>query len=58
MLSSEKINSNGGVSFVKKLLDGNIRMKDWDTELPLARNSCYSTSTIGLMTAGNKLCTH
>lgn len=58
MLSSEEINSNGGFSFVKKLLDGNVRMKDWDAELPAARNSCYSTSvivrsTIGLMTAGN-----
>jgi hypothetical protein len=34
------------------------RMKDWDAELPAARNSCYSTSvivrsTIALMTAGN-----
>ena len=58
MLSSEEINSNGGFSFVKKMLDGNIRMKDWDVELPAARNSSYSTSTIvrstiGLMTAGN-----
>jgi len=58
MLSSEEINSNGGFSFVKKLLGGNIRMKDWDVELPAARNSCYSTSaivcsTIGLMAAGN-----
>ncbi|MDD3524664.1 MAG: hypothetical protein PHQ41_08230 [Candidatus Cloacimonetes bacterium] len=39
MLSSEEINSNGGFSFVKKLLDGNVRMKDWDAELPAARNS-------------------
>jgi len=58
MLSSEEINSNGGFSFVKKLLDGNVRMKDWFVELPAAHNSCYSTSvivrsTIGLMCAGN-----
>jgi len=58
MLSSEEINSNGGFSFVKKRLNGNVRMKDWDAELPAARNSCYSTSvivrsTIALMTAGN-----
>jgi len=46
------------VSLCKKLLDRNIRMKDWDAELPVACNSCYLTSvivrsTIGLMTAGN-----
>ena len=58
MQGSEEINSNGGLSFVKRLLDGNARMKDWDAELPAAANSCYSTSAIvrsaiGLMTAGN-----
>ena len=58
MQGSEEINSNGGLSFVKRLLDGNARMKDWDAELPAAANSCYQTSAIvrsaiGLMTAGN-----
>lgn len=58
MQGSEEINSNGGLSFVKRLLDGNARMKDWDAELPAAANSCYPTSAIvrsaiGLMTAGN-----
>ena len=58
MQSSEEINSNGGLSFVKKLLDGNAHMQDWDSALPAAPNSCYSTSaivrsTIGLMTVGN-----
>jgi len=56
MQSSEEINSNGGFSFVKKLLDGNAHTKDWDAALPAAPNSCYSTSAIvrsaiGLMTA-------
>lgn len=58
MQGSEEINSNGGFSFVKKQLDGNAHMKDWDAALPAAPNSCYSTSAIvrsaiGLMTAGN-----
>ena len=58
MQGSEEINSNGGLYFVKRLLDGNARMKDWDAELPAAANSCYPTSAIvrsaiGLMTAGN-----
>ena len=58
MQGSEEINSNSGLSFVKRLLGGNARMKDWDAELPEAANSCYPTSaivrsTIGLMTAGN-----
>jgi len=40
------------------MLDENLRIKDWDVELPAARNSCYLTSTIvrntiSLMTAGN-----
>jgi hypothetical protein len=57
MQGSEEINSNGGFSFVKKQLDGNAHMKDWDAALPAAPNSCYSTSAIvrsaiGLMTAG------
>jgi hypothetical protein len=39
MQSSEEINSNGGLSFVKKQLDGNAHMKDWDAELPAAPNS-------------------
>ncbi|NMA46917.1 MAG: hypothetical protein GX945_10190 [Lentisphaerae bacterium] len=58
MQSSEAINSNGVFSLVKKQLDGNVRMKDWDAGLPAALNSCYSTSAIvcgaiGLKTAGN-----
>ena len=58
MQGSEEINSNGGFSFVKKQLDGNAHMKDWDAALPAAPNSCYSTSAIvrsaiGLMTVGN-----
>ncbi|MFA6814944.1 MAG: hypothetical protein WCS73_01445 [Lentisphaeria bacterium] len=39
MLSSEEINSNGGFSFIKKLFDGNVRMKDWDAELPSGTQS-------------------
>ena len=55
--SSEEINSNGGFSFVKKLLDGNGGMPLWDTLLPAARNSRHSTSAIvrslvGIQTAG------
>jgi hypothetical protein len=46
MQSSEAINSNGVFPLVKKQLDGNVRMKDWDAELPAAPNSCYSTSAI------------
>src|SRR5574344_1702043 len=58
MQGSEEINSNGGFSLVKKQLDGNIRMKDWDAELPAAPNSLYPTSAIvrsgiGLMAAGD-----
>ena len=56
MQGAEEINSNGGFSLVKKQLDGNIRMKDWDAELPVAPNSCHPTSifarsTIGFMAA-------
>jgi len=39
MQSSEEINSNGGFSFVKKLLDGNAHTKNWDAALPAAPNS-------------------
>ena len=54
---SEEINSNGGFSFVKKLLDGNSGMPRWDILLPAARNSRYPTSAIvrslvGIQTAG------
>ena len=44
--SSEEINSNGGFSFVKKLLDGNSGMPLRDVLLPAARNSRHSTSAI------------
>ena len=55
--SSEEINSNGGFSFIKKLLDGNSGMPQWEILLPAARNSRYPTSTIvrsliGIQTAG------
>ncbi len=58
MQGSEEVNSNGGFSLVKKQLDGNIRMKDWDSKLPAAPNSLYPTSAIvrsgiGLMAAGD-----
>ncbi|NLG13745.1 MAG: hypothetical protein GX561_06015, partial [Lentisphaerae bacterium] len=58
MQGSEEINSNGGFSLVKKQLDGNKRMKDWDAKLPAAPNSLYPTSAIvrsgiGLMAAGD-----
>ncbi|MFA6815325.1 MAG: hypothetical protein WCS73_03430 [Lentisphaeria bacterium] len=53
MISPEGINSNSDFSFIKKMSDRNVRMKDWDAELPAAHNSCYSTSTIGLMTISN-----
>jgi hypothetical protein len=43
MQGSEEINSNGGFSLVKKQLDGNIRMKDWDAKLPTLPNSGYSS---------------
>ena len=55
--SSEEINSNGGFSFIKKLLDGNSGMRMWDSLLPAARNSRYSTgavirSLVGIQSAG------
>ncbi len=55
--SSEEINSNGGFSFIKKLLDGNCGMPLRDSHLPAARNSRYSTASIvrslvGIQTAG------
>jgi len=54
--SAEGINSNGGFSFVKKLLDGNSRMPLWDVLFPAARNSRHSTSAtvrslVGIQTA-------
>ena len=57
MQSSEEINSNGGFSFVKKLLDSNSGMSLWDLSLGAKANASYSTSGIvramvGLMTAG------
>lgn len=57
MQSSEEINSNGGFSFVKRLLDSNQGMSRWDRELGARANASYSTSCIvramvGLMTAG------
>ena len=57
ILSSEEINSNGGFSFIKRLLDFNQGMSIWDRLLPSARNSRYSTSCIirnlvGIQTAG------
>ena len=55
--SSEEINSNGGFSFIKKLLDGNCGMPLRDSHLPAARNSRYPTASIvrslvGIQTAG------
>ncbi len=55
--SSEEINSNGGFSFINKLLNDNKGMDCWDSLLPAARNSLYSTSNIirsliGIQTAG------
>ena len=55
--SSEEINSNGGFSFINKLLNGNKGMACWERLLPAARNSRYSTSAIirsliGIQTAG------
>ncbi len=55
--SSEEVNSNGGFSFINKLLNGNKGMDCWDSLLPEARNSLYSTSNIfrsliGIQTAG------
>ncbi len=38
---SEEINSSGGLSFVKRLLDENARMKDWDAELPARVRSFF-----------------
>jgi hypothetical protein len=56
MHSPEENQPEWRFSLVKKLLDGNIRMKDWDAELPVAPNSCHPTSifarsTIGFMAA-------
>ena len=58
--SSEEINSNGGYSFINKLLNDNKGMDCWDSLLPAARNSLYSTSNIirsliGIQTAGSFL---
>ena len=56
--SSEEINSNGGFSFINKLLNGNNKgMVCRERLLPAAHNSRYSTSTIirrliGIQTAG------
>ena len=44
--SSEEINSNGGFSFINKLLNDNKGMDCWDSLLPAARNSLYSISNI------------
>ena len=57
MQGSEEINSNGGFSFVKRLLDSNTGMAQWDKMLGARHNASYSTSCIvramvGLMTAG------
>jgi len=57
MQGSEEIISNGGFSFVKKLLDSNTGMSQWDLVLGARHNASYSTSGIvramvGLMTAG------
>ena len=57
MQSSEEINSNGGFSFVKKLLDSNSGMSLWDLSLGARHNASYSTwgivrAMVGLMTAG------
>ena len=57
MQSAEEINSNGGFSFVKRLLDSNPGMSLWDLSLGAKANASYSTSGIvramvGLMTAG------
>ena len=57
MQSSEEINSNGGFSFVKRMLDSNPAMSLWDLSLGAKANASYSTSGIvramvGLMTAG------
>ena len=56
-LSSEEINSNGGFSIVRRLLDLNPGMALWDSKLAARHNALYSTSSIvrsmiGLMTAG------
>ncbi len=55
--SSEDINSNGGFSFIGRLLDSNKAMALWDRLLSAARNSLYATSglvrcAVGLMAAG------
>ena len=55
--SSEDINSNGGFSFIGRLLDSNKAMELWDRLLPAKHNSLYTTSTVvkcavGLMAAG------
>ena len=57
MQSFEEINSNGGFSFVKRVLDSNAGMSQWDLALGARGNASYSTSGIvrgmvGLMTAG------
>lgn len=57
MQSSEEINSNGGFSFIKRLLDSNSGMSRWDQAFGAKANARYSTSVIGramigLMTAG------
>jgi len=57
MRSSENINSNGGFSFVQRILDGNKEMQQWDVRHRARWNARYSTLSIvramvGLMTAG------
>ena len=57
MQGSEEINSNGGFSFVKKLLDSNEGMAGWDRKHGARHNARHSTSSVvramvGLMTAG------
>ncbi len=56
-LSSEEINSNGGLSIVKRLLDLNPGMALWDSKLAARHNARYSTSVmvrsmVGLMAVG------
>jgi len=57
MQGSEEINSNGGFSFVKRLLDSNEGISQWDQALGAKANASYSTSGIvrsivGLMASG------
>lgn len=58
MQSNEVITSNGGFSFVERILSHNSQMKNWDILIPARYNVKFSTSSIvqcavGIMAAGN-----